>query len=77
MRSCQCGCWPRVLRRDLAARYLGLGLSKFDEEVAEERLPQPIPIAGSVKGWLRDDLDAWIDDRRGAQNSPGNSWDEP
>jgi predicted DNA-binding transcriptional regulator AlpA len=67
--------WPRIMRRDKAAAYLDLSLSLFDREVAAGRLPAPVPVCGSVKGWVRDDLDAWIDDRRAAQDAPANDWD--
>ncbi len=67
--------WPRVMRRDKAAAYLDLSISLFDREVAEGRLPAPVQLVATVKGWVRDDLDAWIDDRRQAQSAPRNSWD--
>ena len=67
--------WPRILRRDKAAAYLDLSVSLFDREVAEGRLPAPVPVCGSVKGWVRDHLDAWIDGRRDAHIAPPNPWD--
>lgn len=67
--------WPRVLRRELAAQYLGMSPSLFVREVEGGALPRPINIVGTVKGWVRDDLDAWLDDRRAAQSAEGNSWD--
>ena len=68
--------WPRVLRRELAAAYLGMSPSLFVREVEAGALPRPVALAGSVKGWVRDDLDAWIEDRRAAQDAPRNPWDE-
>lgn len=67
--------WPRVLRREKAAAYLDLSVSLFDREVAEGQIPAPVTITATVKGWVRDDLDAWIDDRRAAQEAPPNPWD--
>ena len=67
--------WPRVLRRELAAQYLGMSPSLFTREVEAGTLPQPIQLVGTVKGWVRDDLDAWLEDRRTAQNGGSNSWD--
>ena len=66
--------WPRIMRRENAAQYLGISPSILDKEVAAGTLPKPIPITGSIRGWVRDDLDAWIDDRRNIQNTV-NEWD--
>ena len=66
--------WPRIMRRENAAQYLGISPSILDREVAAGSLPKPIPITGSIHGWVRDDLDAWIDDRRNSQNM-ANEWD--
>ncbi len=67
--------WPRVMRREKAAAYLDLSVSLFDREVADGRIPGPMPITASVKGWVRDDLDTWIDSRRDAHCAPPNEWD--
>ena len=67
--------WPRVLRREQAAAYVGMSPSLFVREVEAGALPRPIHLAGTVKGWVRDDLDAWIDDRRAAQSERPNTWD--
>lgn len=67
--------WPRVLRREWAAAYLGLSVSIFDRERAAGNLPGPVQITSSIKGWVRDDLDCWIDDRRTEQSAPANEWD--
>lgn len=67
--------WPRILRRENAAAYLGLSASLFDREVAEGRLPPPVTICATVKGWDRHTLDAWIDERSAAQTAPANDWD--
>jgi hypothetical protein len=67
-----------VLRRGDAAAYVGLGLSLFDREVEEGRISKPVVIAGTVKCWFRRDLDAFLEDRRTAQESRDdrpNSWD--
>lgn len=67
--------WPRFMRRDKAAAYLDLSVSLFDREVAGGHIPGPVPITATVKGWVRDDLDAWIDSRRDAHIAPPNEWD--
>ena len=64
---------PRVLRAAAAAHYCGIGESTFRERVAPAL--QAVTLA-EVKGWLREDLDAWIDRQAGrAPASPEmNPW---
>ena len=66
---------PRILRRDLAALYLGLSESTLAAEVKAGRLPAPVSITSGVKGWDRHDLDRWIEERKAAQAAPVNEWD--
>jgi len=56
--------WPLILRREYAAQYVGLSGSTFDGEVKAGRIPRPVQITDTIKGWHRGDLDAWADDRR-------------
>nr|WP_260170916.1 AlpA family phage regulatory protein [Roseococcus suduntuyensis] len=63
------------MRREQAAAYVGMSPALFVREVETGALPRPIALAGTVKGWVRDDLDAWIDDRRAAQSVEVNTWD--
>ena len=37
---------PRGMSRDEAARYVGVGTTKFDEMVVDERMPKPKRIDG-------------------------------
>jgi excisionase family DNA binding protein len=39
---------PRGLSRDEAARYVGVGNTKFDEMVADGRMPRPKRVDGRV-----------------------------
>lgn len=39
---------PRGLSREEAARYVGVGLTKFDEMVADGRMPKPKRVDGRV-----------------------------
>lgn len=52
---------PRGLSRDDAARYVGVGATKFDEMVADGRMPKPKRIDGRVV-WDRVKLDAAFTD---------------
>jgi predicted DNA-binding transcriptional regulator AlpA len=47
---------PRGLCREEAARYIGVGTTKFDEMVADRRMPKPKKIDGRVV-WDRVALD--------------------
>ncbi len=58
-----------------AAAYLDLSPSLLDREGAEGRIPFPVPVAATLKGWVGDDLDAWIDDERSAQAATITPWD--
>ena len=52
---------PRGLSRESAARYIGVGTSKFDELVSSGRMPKPKKIDGRVI-WDRLQLDAAFSD---------------
>ena len=39
---------PRGMSRDEAARYIGVGTTKFDEMVADGRMPRPKRVDGRV-----------------------------
>jgi predicted DNA-binding transcriptional regulator AlpA len=39
---------PRGMSRDEAARYIGVGATKFDEMVADGRMPRPKRVDGRV-----------------------------
>lgn len=47
---------PRGLSRDQAARYIGVGVTKFDEMVADGRMPRSKAIDGR-RVWDRFALD--------------------
>ncbi len=52
---------PRGMSRDEAARYIGVSATKFDDLVADGRMPQPKRIDGRVV-WDRLRLDAAFSD---------------
>lgn len=52
---------PRGMSREDAARYVGVGITKFDEMVADGRMPKPKRIDGRVV-WDRLRLDAAFSD---------------
>lgn len=52
---------PRGLCREEAARYVGVGTTKFDEMVADGRMPRPKRVDGRTV-WDRIALDAAFTD---------------
>lgn len=68
---------PRGLSRVYAAAYIGVSPSKFDEMVADKRMPRPIRIDGR-RVWDRVKIDeafAALGDE-GEGKKPGSIWDE-
>lgn len=63
---------PRGMSRDEAARYIGVGTTKFDQMVADRRMPRPKKIDGRVI-WDRIALDAAFSD---LPEDLGNAIDE-
>jgi predicted DNA-binding transcriptional regulator AlpA len=63
----------RGLRREEAARYVGVGASKFDEMVRDGRMPKPKRIDGCVVWDLRRLDLAW--DALGGDDEAPNPWD--
>ena len=63
---------PRLLSREQAAAYVGVGVTKFDEMVADGRMPRAKRIDGR-KVWDRHRLDSAIDDL--PTDGDSNEWD--
>lgn len=64
---------PRGLSREQAAGYVGVGVSKFDEMVADGRMPGPKEI-DRRKVWDRRGLDAAFDNL--PSSDAVNPWDK-
>jgi predicted DNA-binding transcriptional regulator AlpA len=60
--------WPRGLREELAAQYIGLSVTTFRREWREGRAPRPIQLTVGRQVWLRDELDRWLDGKAGVHN---------
>jgi len=52
-----------MLRRELAAAYLGMSPSTLDMEAKAGRLPRPVAITPTLQAWHRASLEAWAADR--------------
>lgn len=55
--------WPRRMSAALAAKYLGISIGKFLNDVKAGRYP-PAAEDGRLRLWFKDDLDAAIDRER-------------
>lgn len=52
---------PRGMSREEAARYIGVGTTKFDEMVLDKRMPKPRQVDGRIV-WDRVELDLAFSD---------------
>jgi predicted DNA-binding transcriptional regulator AlpA len=64
---------PRCISRICAAEYIGVSARKFDELVADNRMPRPIRLDGRLV-WDRHALDRCIDLLSSAFEAD-NEWD--
>ena len=71
--------WPRAMNVDLAAAYVALSVTSFRTYVVPS-VPS-IPLTPGRVGWLREDLDAWLDKQAGRTSVPTNQnrkvWGRP
>ena len=65
----------RGLSRDEAAMYIGISAGKFDEMVADGRMPEPVKI-DSRKLWDIRSLDLAFDALPRENETDGSSWDD-
>lgn len=73
--------WPRGMREELAASYVGLSVSTIRAERAAGRFPAPVSLTRGRYVYLRDALDAWLDGKALLQTLPAgqdasNPWDD-
>jgi len=65
---------PRLLSRDAAAAYVGIGTTKFDEMVGDSRMPRPRRVDGR-KLWDLRQIDSAIDNLPLDHVEEANPWD--
>ena len=68
--------WPRGLRREDAADYLGISASTFDALVSERRMPEPRQASKGRVVWDRHELDGAFDRLPKRGESFANPWDQ-
>ncbi len=70
--------WPRALHLEWTAAYVGLGKSTWLDLVAKGEAPPPLELTPGRVAWLREHLDAWLEDRaaRGQDRKRANTWDD-
>ena len=64
--------WPLLLRREMAAAYVGMSPTTLDAEAKAGRMPTSIAITPSLHAWHRAALDAWAEDCRAAAGGEGS-----
>ena len=64
---------PIGLSRDVAAAFIGVSPTKFDQMVADGRMPRPKCIDG-CRVWDRLALDAAFDELPDNENAPDDVW---
>lgn len=66
---------PAGMRRTAAAAYCGVSEGHFDKMVAAQLLPQSVPL-GTVKLWLREELDDALFALRASPEGEVNTCDQ-
>jgi predicted DNA-binding transcriptional regulator AlpA len=66
--------WPRGLREDFAASYVGLSVSTIRTLRGRGEFPSPVPLTKGRMVYLREDLDGWLDRRAGRGAKVDEDW---
>jgi prophage regulatory protein len=63
----------RILRMRDNCKKVGLGQSSIYDLVSKGLFPKPFPLVpgGRAVGWLEDDIDQWILERKAASHQEG------
>jgi predicted DNA-binding transcriptional regulator AlpA len=57
--------WPRGMPAPMAAHYVGLSESTLRNEMNAGRFPKAVRVSVARVVWLKEDLDAWLDEKAG------------
>ncbi|KPF92253.1 hypothetical protein IP81_07485 [Novosphingobium sp. AAP83] len=55
----------RIIRRAEVIKRTGLSKSTIDNLVSERKFPAKFELGTRAVGWLRHEVDAWIEERAG------------
>lgn len=64
--------WPRGMREELAAEYVGLSQTALRDMRRAGTFPAPVPLTRGRIVYLREDLDAWLDGKAGRTPESAN-----
>ncbi|MGA8696282.1 MAG: hypothetical protein WB689_21055 [Xanthobacteraceae bacterium] len=69
---------PRLINREVAAAYVSVSPTKFDEMVMSGSMPKPKRLIGRRKAWDVRELDAAVDNLSDADNdnNDNDTWDD-
>lgn len=60
---------PQILRKDQVCQLTGLGKTSIYEMARAGQFPRPIELGARARGWLRAEIEQWIEERRQARDS--------
>lgn len=68
--------WPRGMREELAASYVGLSVSTIRAERAAGRFPAPVSLTRGRYVYLKESLDSYLDGKSGQliHSADGREW---
>lgn len=52
-----------IIRMPIVIQYTGLGRSTIYKKIADNTFPKPISLSSKAVGWLKSDVDKWIQER--------------
>jgi predicted DNA-binding transcriptional regulator AlpA len=65
--------WPRAMRVQLAAAYVGMSPTHFLRLVNAGQIPKPFEQSPAVLTWLKDALDEYLDGKAGRDTGARSS----
>ena len=69
--------WPRCMKAEIAAAYLGISISLLHAGSRAGRYPKPFHISVGRVVWLKEELDALIDRTAGRPKSGADASGDP
>jgi predicted DNA-binding transcriptional regulator AlpA len=63
-----------VAREARRFQITGVPKSSWYDLMRRGKAPKPIPLGGSTRGWLVDELEDWVERRRRERDAAGDAW---